>query len=367
MRRGGEAHTLLVLTEGTALAAGSGSCGQLGLDNFDDSRNFQPITAVVSGERVVLACAGEEFSFLLTAGHDIFAMGLNNAGQLGVEGMPLARFPTESRECAEKSTVDMLGRSGGFAVSDAGEVWAWGTHFDGLGGIRPVPQLGQKRVHRIKPGRNHFAALLIGASPTYSFATAAEDSLHVQIGTAFAFSVHARDDFDQPLVSGGDIFHARTVNLGSGDICFQETELLDSGNGTYAGVVNPTVAGSFDVEVRLHGEQIKGSPITITVSAPAVVEQPGAESTPDITEEEKAKRLAIYSKLKKQEMTRRRAQKALRRKQREMRRAKEEAYRKSQRKRTGGGWIISFEEGDCPAAGRAAAGESKRGWEDSNP
>ena len=139
----GGAHTVVVTAQGRLYTTGSGSCGQLGLNEVgsgvivstrpaDCGRNggngadgnsgtngtngnngigavstFQLVDSKYFGNRkVAFACAGEEFTCFVTKGdQEVFACGLGNAGQLGDGNSNNQSIPTQVQGMSGLNTV----------------------------------------------------------------------------------------------------------------------------------------------------------------------------------------------------------------------------------------------------------------------
>ncbi len=97
-------------------------------------------------------------------------------------------------------------------------------------------------------------------SPAHSTATVPSGS----VGSATGITVRARDDYGNPLSSGG----AQVVVSVSGANNPGALTVTDRGNGTYTASYTPTSAGTDQVAITMNGTPLGGSPFTSTV-APA--------------------------------------------------------------------------------------------------
>ncbi len=97
-------------------------------------------------------------------------------------------------------------------------------------------------------------------SPAHSTATVPSGS----VGSATSIMVRARDDYGNPLSSGG----AKVVVSVSGANNPGALTVTDRGNGTYTASYTPTSAGTDQVAITMNGTPIGGSPFTSNV-APA--------------------------------------------------------------------------------------------------
>lgn len=129
---GGGAHSLAA-TAGGVWAWGDNTSGQLGNDSFEDSSKPVQVVGLPAGDRVDQVAAGASHSLALTQSGEVWAWGWNGWGQLGpgvsadfdstavqIEGLP----PTKT----DPVVAIAAGQTGNhnLAVTKSGEVWAWG-------------------------------------------------------------------------------------------------------------------------------------------------------------------------------------------------------------------------------------------------
>eukprot|EP00946_MAST-07B_sp_MAST-7B-sp1_P004504 g4504.t1 len=438
----GGAHTLVVTRSGLLFSAGSGSCGQLGLgagppnsmleDGDPDGDSLESkssattsnvLTVLSAGKKmmnehpnvcdfrkvdvgneqaVAFACAGEEFSCVVTRDtQDVFAFGLNNAGQCGNGETRNCTVPTRVEAMSGKMTLSLVsGKSVTQAMTENGEVWEWGGWEDDRGGILDQPTTAgdapraprlfsklKKRVRQLEIGRSHYAALLYSTSPEQSYIDHTKkkrrsyfeverlgNRLVVPVGKKYSFALQAVDDGGEKVEAGCDQFHVRSTHASSGGISFAESVFDDNFDGTYSVSVTPSRAGIFLVEVQLHGVHVSGSPFEIAALLPAQDEldlmrqEDRAASMVMAPEkkagdEEMAKRRLIMAQLRREEMTRRRAKEALAKEQRRRQKEKAAERRRKKQKRCGGGFVVSYknlsfdgDDADAIQRGRRGAG-----------
>jgi alpha-tubulin suppressor-like RCC1 family protein len=430
----GGAHTLVVTQSGTLFATGSGSCGQLGLgagtansmlaDKDDDDASssmsgptsdalavlaagkkmmnehpdcfaYREVHVGDAGQTVAFACAGEEFSCIVTRDtQDVFAFGLNNAGQCGDGRTKNCIVPTRVEAMSGKMVQSLVsGKAVTRAMTEGGEVWGWGGWEDtqkGRGILDQPPSDAhsdaprtpqrfsklKKRVRQLEIGRSHYAALLYSTSPEQSYIdhdvkkprrrgcgsnTKLGARFVVQVGKKYSFALQAMDDGGMEVHAGCEQFHVRSRHAASGAISFAESVFDDNFDGTYAVSVAPARTGIFVVEVQLHGVHVSGSPFEIA-AVPSAEEEltsmmvedravmghaptAGAEEKEKAREkeEEMTKRRLIMARLRREETTRRRAKEALAKEQRRRQREQAAERRRKKQKRCGGGFVVNYQ------------------------
>ena len=163
-------HSLALTESGEVYAWGRNEYGELGLG--DTEKRLTP-TKVPGLGRVTAIAAGEHHSLALTEAGEVYAWGRNEYGQLGV-GMGdykigLALVPTKVLE--ERVTAIAAGEHHSLALTEAGEVYAWGWNEYGQLGVgtgdyeeievavRPMKVPGLGRVTAIAAGWFHSLAL----------------------------------------------------------------------------------------------------------------------------------------------------------------------------------------------------------------
>ena len=133
----GEEHILLIDESGNLYSMGGNSVGELGIEST--SRELQGIQAVMSGVKEVAAGLGT--SYALTEEGKIFAWGRNEVGQLGC-GIHVPDFKLghgyavnddmTHADVPQELTIDAVvteiavGVQAAFALDENGNVWAWG-------------------------------------------------------------------------------------------------------------------------------------------------------------------------------------------------------------------------------------------------
>ena len=153
------------------------------------------------------------------------------------------------------------------------------------------------------------------------------------------------------MTAGCDQFHILAVDEDSGGVVLADATFDDNFDGTYQCGVQPQSCGVFSIHIKLYGVHIIGSPFELDVVADEKKEKEKKEKEKEKEKEREddvtmKKRRELMVQLKRQEMTRRRAQEALKRAQRERKADEERERRRKKQKRCGGGFVVSFVDDD---------------------
>mmetsp|Transcript_2002 Transcript_2002/g.1881 ORF Transcript_2002/g.1881 Transcript_2002/m.1881 type:complete len:440 (+) Transcript_2002:510-1829(+) len=188
----GEAHTLALTDSNEVYGWGWGSNGQLATgvkhDDFDEVGNvsciqYTPLKiTTLEGLRIREIAAGGLFSIFLTEENEIFACGMNDFGQLGLENQDKVHkdisVPTKL-DCFSGYPIHYLVCGENHTIATSGEhdkmTWAWGRCKEGqlgLGDIshlpapRPIQSLSSSPVYMLACGRMHSMAIV--GNPGYN-------------------------------------------------------------------------------------------------------------------------------------------------------------------------------------------------------
>lgn len=132
----GEAHTLLLDSEGTLMAFGWSDDGQLGTGKSESTVKVIKNVEVVEGVegKIVKIAAGAIFSACVTDEGQVWAWGNGEQGQLGLgQGVKSSRVPVLVEFNGEDQVLDLVcGESSVICLCRSGKVWAWGQGVAGF-------------------------------------------------------------------------------------------------------------------------------------------------------------------------------------------------------------------------------------------
>jgi alpha-tubulin suppressor-like RCC1 family protein len=161
-------HTFILTESGQVFAVGDNSSGQLGLgDEVVNKNSFTLVTLPVGAARVVSIAAGGYHTFILTERRQVFAVGDNSIGWLGLGEDTRNRHHFELVTLPEEATPVVAIAAGAyhtFILTESGQVFAagWNNHGQfGLGDtlnryyFTLVPLLEGIRVVSIAVGGSH--------------------------------------------------------------------------------------------------------------------------------------------------------------------------------------------------------------------
>lgn len=133
------------------------------ITSLDSGAAYSPIPGIPSGMKQV--CANETASYALDASGKVWSWGSNFQGQLGRQSNVVLNQLPAKIETLPRITHLATGKNHTLALSDKGEVWAWGANTAG--------QLGQGSLNSLsKPTRvvMNTAIRAIAAGDTHSLA-----------------------------------------------------------------------------------------------------------------------------------------------------------------------------------------------------
>ena len=151
----GEAHSISLTNNGEVYTWGFGSNGQLGQGFCEDS--FEPGTGLIKSRKftpikidikdIVDIQCGKTFSMIINKNRELFAFGVNDLNQLGINGMPSKKhlfneefccydFPFPTRvDCFMKMKVKKIACGEGHCLavinetsSNVENIWSWGNN-----------------------------------------------------------------------------------------------------------------------------------------------------------------------------------------------------------------------------------------------
>ena len=127
----GECHGLVVSEEGHLFTWGNGSCGALGLGDFDDAPKPSRVRGGIEGEHVVMACPGFSHVLLLTRSGQLWVSGTSFNGELGTGlSQTTHNMPTLLQGPLSEVRIEMIacGCVHSLALENNGRIWAWGEN-----------------------------------------------------------------------------------------------------------------------------------------------------------------------------------------------------------------------------------------------
>jgi len=121
----GNVHSLAVKTNGTLWSWGNGQFGQLGNGTFNSAT--PNVTQVGTANDWLSVSAGNRFSLAIKTTGTLWAWGLNNVGQLGINNIIDQNLPTQVGTASNWSVID-AGNQHSLAIDNAGFMYAWGDN-----------------------------------------------------------------------------------------------------------------------------------------------------------------------------------------------------------------------------------------------
>lgn len=199
--RPGRDFTMVLCDDGTLAAWGSNAAGQLGLDRNGSysAPQLVPPRGALAGRSVASVATGRDFTLALCTDGTLVAWGLNTSGQLGNNGLPAINIPVPVVRDGVLSgkTVSAIttGASHSLVLCEDGSLFAWGLNADGqLGDGSNVNRMSPVAVDRsgILAGKQVIA---IAAGDQQSFALCSD-------GTVAAWGLNANGQLgDNTLIN----------------------------------------------------------------------------------------------------------------------------------------------------------------------
>eukprot|EP00299_Pterocystis_sp_00344_P015996 c8002_g1_i4.p1 GENE.c8002_g1_i4~~c8002_g1_i4.p1 ORF type:complete len:245 (+),score=48.93 c8002_g1_i4:636-1370(+) len=169
----GHFHSVLLDKQGKVYTAGFNFYGQLGLGNTSPNTQIGVIPSLAR-ENMVMAAAGAHHTLLLTENGEVFSFGCNLNGELGLGSTTTESYVTIPNLVSSLLGVRIVkiacGAHHSVAVSDKGQLYAWGCNAHGQLGLANFvsvdePQLVTKfpsdtLVKSVSCGAFHTVALL---------------------------------------------------------------------------------------------------------------------------------------------------------------------------------------------------------------
>jgi alpha-tubulin suppressor-like RCC1 family protein len=160
-------HSVVVSAEGRVWTWGRGAFGRLGHNDGQDRLVPAMLSAeVFEGSTIVTVAAGDDYTMAVGVNGRLWAWGFGSSGQLGLGDtndrlVPMLVGAEEVFGGSKVRTV-ACGHVHTLAVTEAGELWAWGYGAQGRLGLMMIV-LWQDRLVPTRVGPQHFAHAPISA------------------------------------------------------------------------------------------------------------------------------------------------------------------------------------------------------------
>lgn len=166
-------HTVFLLQDGSVYTCGSNSCGQLGHDKPGTSPE---LVGALDTQKITSVSCGQAHSLAVSEQGQVFAWGAGEGGQLGLGAIETTvRIPRlVKRLCDHRISQVMCGNQHCIALSRDGQLFTWGQNTSGQLGLgkgessklfpQPLKSLAGIPLAQITAGGDHsFALSLSGA------------------------------------------------------------------------------------------------------------------------------------------------------------------------------------------------------------
>ncbi|CAH3163860.1 unnamed protein product [Porites lobata] len=131
-------HVLAVSGSGEVYTWGHNGYSQLGNGNSNQGLIPSPLTSALQMKKVVQVACGSHHSLSLTDDGEVYAWGYNNCGQIGLGTTNNQTVPRKINSAiigSKKISMIACGQTSSMALSDAGELFAWGYNGNGQLGV----------------------------------------------------------------------------------------------------------------------------------------------------------------------------------------------------------------------------------------
>lgn len=167
----GDAHTVVLGSDGTVWSVGSNSNGQLGNTTAVESKVFVPTSGILTA---IAVSAGDKFTVVLKRDGTVWAWGINDKGQLGNNSTTEKALPVQVKDLTSVAMIS-AGNQHAVALKQDGTVWSWGSNSKGQLGdgmtansLVPVKAKDLSGVVSIEAG-NDYTISLKTEQTDYSF------------------------------------------------------------------------------------------------------------------------------------------------------------------------------------------------------
>jgi alpha-tubulin suppressor-like RCC1 family protein len=159
----GNVHSLAVKTNGTLWSWGNGQFGQLGNGLFSSAT--PNVTQIGTANDWLTVSAGNRFSLAIKTTGTLWAWGLNNFGQLGINNVVDQNLPIQVGTASNWLKID-AGNQHSLAIDNTGFIYAWGNNTFGQFGngtntnsLIPIMVSSSNNWAEVSAGFDHSMAL----------------------------------------------------------------------------------------------------------------------------------------------------------------------------------------------------------------
>eukprot|EP01022_Parablepharisma_sp_SALTPOND_P022116 TRINITY_DN4439_c0_g1_i1.p1 TRINITY_DN4439_c0_g1~~TRINITY_DN4439_c0_g1_i1.p1 ORF type:complete len:1185 (+),score=97.20 TRINITY_DN4439_c0_g1_i1:1377-4931(+) len=269
-------HTIFISATGKAYSTGLNSSGQLGLTHLEDCTQPKLIDSLAKVQATYAAC-GEEFSFVITYEKEVYAMGLNNVGQLGIDpnDFPFTPVPLLVTALLGKQAENIsCGKAGAIAITSQGGAYGWGlkplADYEVISEVKQLAELKGINIGEIKSGREFYLILQNMPDPGQSIAYS--ESFHKSIEPRIEQAIHIQcvDTNGNYCTSGGDRISCIATNMNDEkEVPFYKLAIKDKCDGSYEVKYEFASIGNYMVYIICNGCLLGMSPYLINVAVKA--------------------------------------------------------------------------------------------------
>ncbi|XP_063224238.1 RCC1 and BTB domain-containing protein 1-like isoform X3 [Bacillus rossius redtenbacheri] len=125
----GSHHSLALTRDGEVFAWGQNNCGQVGSGMSTNQIAPRKVNSALSGKRVISIACGQTSSMAVAENGEVYGWGYNGNGQLGIGNNVNQLNPCRVSGLQDKVVVKAAcGYAHTLALTDAGELFAWGAN-----------------------------------------------------------------------------------------------------------------------------------------------------------------------------------------------------------------------------------------------
>ncbi|KAL6057042.1 putative E3 ubiquitin-protein ligase herc1, partial [Balamuthia mandrillaris] len=171
-------HSVFLTDMGEVWTVGSNSHGQLGLGHKID-RSRPEIVEALRGKRIVQVCCGQTHSLVLDATGNVYSFGSGRQGRLGNGGTHGHCIPTPIKALLNKKIVQIAsGAAHSLCVDREGTVYSWGLDQNGrLGRSCSDDPLSSRLPHPVPLSPHIKRAIRVAAGSTHSLVLTEDNTL----------------------------------------------------------------------------------------------------------------------------------------------------------------------------------------------